>query len=107
MSNKNLNSITKKGFVDTATDGGWTKMLDSSRNRGMLEIHNKSKTGYLQVAYSEEEANAGAFIIIQPLGFKEPLYFVANNEIWIKADNEGADVEVAYWLAESDLLSFD
>ena len=62
--------------------------------RNFLKIHNRSKTGYLKVAFSQSEADAGIYILVSPLGFWDFDKAIPRNEILVSGELEICDVIV-------------
>ncbi len=88
-----------KGFKTIANKLIWQKMLSYSVSRDFVKIHNRSKTDFLQVAFSEKEAEDEIYVLVAPGGFWENFVYTPLNSIWVKADVDATeDIDVIYYL---------
>ena len=66
--------------------------------RNFLKIHNRSKTGYLKVAFDATEAANDIYILVAPGGFWEMDNVVPRNDILVSGDEDECDV-IIYTIA--------
>lgn len=64
----------------------------SKEKRYFLKIHNRSKTGFLKLAFSQAEADNDIYILVAPGGWYENLNVVPKNAILAAGDEEANDV---------------
>lgn len=75
-------------FADT-----WTQALPYSREkRYFLKIHNRSKTDFLKIAFSQAEADNDIYVLVGPGGFWEMENVVPRNEVLVNGDAADCDV---------------
>ncbi len=84
-----------KGSVTNVEADSFVEVLPFSRDkRYFLKIHNRSKTGFLKVAFSEDEANQNIYVLVGPGGFWEMENVVPKNAVWCSGDEESVDVVI-------------
>lgn len=80
------------GLVDTVQPGVFKEVLPFSKDkRYFLKIHNRSKTEFLKVAFSEAEANNGIYVLVAPGGFWEMENVIPKNAIWCSGEAESVE----------------
>lgn len=84
-----------KGKKVVATFNEYVQLLKYSKTkRNFLKIHNRSKDGFLKVAFSKKDIIDDIYVLVAPGGFWEMTNVIPKNEILVSGEESDCDVIV-------------